>query len=739
MTVTERLDRIFLEGIVDASHERRKQKMREGFEIAVREGQDEYTFIFQSYIYWLDRDFKKAKYAAQNAPSLPYHRDLCHGHAYRGLADLTIPRDWPPKQWRLPSSEEKWQFEIARDYHNKAREEYNKTRSVVGPPTEIRMVSEHSVGRLIDISFKIELWDRMYGQEYGDDKQIIEQIIGEINCKCIEEARRHHLEACDISKRSGIPYAPPYNRLGQLCLKEYRVNCGKRKGEKILKEAIEYFQDACKASGDTPYAPARYNLALAVYWLAMSEGRTDCMDEVKSLLQEAVKQAPNDPIVHRDIISFAELLRDEWKEPVDEVARVILGEPVHAKDKALRKYFLKERHPSEQPWMNFFLVLRRWSSYTPTIVTPKRFTFGGGYLLDWLGTRIAIDPGYGFVRNLCEYEFNIVDLDAIVVTHGHPDHCSDLNSLLGLVYERECYAKELNEDEKNVNTIALKHTAKLESLKLLLPQSVRSKLAEKILNTWKGRNAFLELEDDKPIAVGTGQTHLIPKSCSTHKDLDGEFSRWLRFDLFEQPTKDPRWQIGITGDTRYEPELAKHFANCDLVIAHLSTVADLLPKYLKKKYEPIDANEIKRIFPSFEVFYKKHLGFWGTVKLIADLYLYAPTKRRLFLLSEFGVELAHERNAVARELERLAKLLAGKGADLKDWNIDVRPSDIGTRVDLNGDRVSLLCQFGGVLCRRQAEVSEPFEHLVGVIDQSFAHQPIADVEIQYLCEQHKAF
>jgi ribonuclease BN (tRNA processing enzyme) len=52
-----------------------------------------------------------------------------------------------------------------------------------------------------------------------------------------------------------------------------------------------------------------------------------------------------------------------------------------------------------------------------------------GYLVEHDGFRILIDPGYAVLPRLLE----TVDpgaVDAVLVSHGHPDHCADLNPLL---------------------------------------------------------------------------------------------------------------------------------------------------------------------------------------------------------------------------------------------------------------------------------------------------------------------
>jgi glyoxylase-like metal-dependent hydrolase (beta-lactamase superfamily II) len=52
-----------------------------------------------------------------------------------------------------------------------------------------------------------------------------------------------------------------------------------------------------------------------------------------------------------------------------------------------------------------------------------------GYLIEHDGFRLLVDPGYATVPQLLRH-LPAAGVDAVLVSHGHPDHCADLNPLL---------------------------------------------------------------------------------------------------------------------------------------------------------------------------------------------------------------------------------------------------------------------------------------------------------------------
>ena len=60
---------------------------------------------------------------------------------------------------------------------------------------------------------------------------------------------------------------------------------------------------------------------------------------------------------------------------------------------------------------------------------PTRGKPCSGYLVDHDGFRLLIDPGYGTMTQLPE-KITPGQIDAVFVSHGHPDHYADLHPLL---------------------------------------------------------------------------------------------------------------------------------------------------------------------------------------------------------------------------------------------------------------------------------------------------------------------
>ena len=60
---------------------------------------------------------------------------------------------------------------------------------------------------------------------------------------------------------------------------------------------------------------------------------------------------------------------------------------------------------------------------------PEAGSACSGYLLEHDGFRLLVDVGYATLPRLLQH-VGAEQIDAVLISHGHPDHCADLNPLL---------------------------------------------------------------------------------------------------------------------------------------------------------------------------------------------------------------------------------------------------------------------------------------------------------------------
>jgi len=60
---------------------------------------------------------------------------------------------------------------------------------------------------------------------------------------------------------------------------------------------------------------------------------------------------------------------------------------------------------------------------------PEAGAACSGFLVESAGFRILLDAGYAVLPRLLGH-VGAHEIDAVLITHGHPDHCADLNPLL---------------------------------------------------------------------------------------------------------------------------------------------------------------------------------------------------------------------------------------------------------------------------------------------------------------------
>ncbi len=382
-----------------------------------------------------------------------------------------------------------------------------------------------------------------------------------------------------------------------------------------------------------------------------------------------------------EILPETELFASKF-EPAKNIAKV---------PKFFNRTFDDINHPSE------IRILRRWNSHTPSLSE----VLGGGYFIYWKNRGTIIDPGCSFIRTfqgLTNYNFNNINM--IITTHDHIDHCQDFGTLISLLRQYNSWnpdsgAKLISSYTKpHILDLIITHgvsahfssflnnpenTRYLRCIKVL-PHSIIDEFPASTHTTSKKNLKGLDkqkLEDKYGFKLLT-----LPVK---HKELLGENTGiGLKFE-FSGKTKCP---IVISGDTgvndpnkQYDKlektitaeSLANLYSDVDLLILHVGTMETLEnSKCLKRE--------------------SSHLGMMGVVEILYEL-----SKIRLpkvVVLTEWGYEFGrlglHGRTEftklVVKELERPGRncndYFAAVPGIKKEGTIPIIPADVGLRLSL---------------------------------------------------------
>jgi ribonuclease BN (tRNA processing enzyme) len=294
---------------------------------------------------------------------------------------------------------------------------------------------------------------------------------------------------------------------------------------------------------------------------------------------------------------------------------------------------------------NCFVVLRRWSSYTPFMV-PDPNSLGGGYALVWQKKVVVIDPGCHFFSNFKERRFRLADIHAVVVTHSHLDHTHELESLMSLLFEMNDNSTHGRPNRpKKVHFyfstgVVKKHAGWLDLLHIKKKNSPISHI--NILDPRKDPNHAIWIP---------GTNIRLKPTLAVHDELIAtNYSTGLLFELFRQRRPHrPEVTIGITSDTRWKQPIQDQFAHCDLLVLHLGGI------------KPCEFNHTNNSYPN-------HLGIRGCCDFLEGM------NYRRALLSEWGEELKELRQEIMAAIQHhLPRVPPGR---------IVNCGDIGTTVSL---------------------------------------------------------
>lgn len=329
-------------------------------------------------------------------------------------------------------------------------------------------------------------------------------------------------------------------------------------------------------------------------------------------------------------------------------------------------------------FVNKLVVLKGMSSSTPAILNgafDARAYHGGGLYVNWNGYGIAIDPGYHFVENMHRSGLNILDIDAVIVTHEHIDHTNDIRILDDLNFSLSEYLKEENEQHiikwylDSVTYDLVKtlqrhgsgfHKCTSEVYKIvpenrnIIWEKDVGEVIQQCCESFREHGIQLYQKEDCGIIMRVESTSHEKNEIASTKETICYLTHTFAIAI-ELTDNLYHKKIFYSSDTRYREEFSDIAADSDVVIANISSIYedDLLRLKLKET----------------------HLGYMGCFKLLEALRNNPPA---LFLLSEFWNAKADIRFDVARYLKEEILCLDKKAfAKTK-----VIPAEIGMQVDL---------------------------------------------------------
>jgi len=291
------------------------------------------------------------------------------------------------------------------------------------------------------------------------------------------------------------------------------------------------------------------------------------------------------------------------------------------------KVTLTNRGRTLDSFSNMLLNFKRWNSTSPVHSSPS--SLGGGYFLIWHHKGIVIDPGYDYVSTFIR-SFSIEDINAVIVTHDHPDHCNDIPKILNLLHE--------------VNKIKRQRRQRAHRIEFYVSLGVHQRYGEML----RSEPNALETRIVPGDPISLSRCRLDARSTRTQHPETNGLNTGFGIRLRSLPAG--RLDIGVTSDTAYFSGLENEFDGVRILVAHIGRLRD----------------------PVTHSFSGNHLSFPGIVALVT-LFSRVP---ELVVVSEFGEESKGDeyRETICQKLEQHL-LNQGK-------NVRCIPADLNMCIEL---------------------------------------------------------
>lgn len=307
-------------------------------------------------------------------------------------------------------------------------------------------------------------------------------------------------------------------------------------------------------------------------------------------------------------------------------------------------------------------VLRRYNSFTPILNSETKY--GGGYFL-WTGKKgIIIDPGFDFIKNFIKAGFCLSLIDAIVITHAHPDHLVDLPNILTLLYEYNDYLENVNYDEGNLTFRSYKANRPMRKQKIELYLNISSYwYLSGMLNIFDSQSSYATHILEKEMTRNIDENLLLITMPTVHKDCVSEN---LGVGVCIKDTLRKKSFL-YTSDTSITPQLIDDYSR-------IADVYEITNPALLANIGGIAWNELKATFFAEEMVnaniqvlpkdyrYGNHLGLLGLCSLAQVL------QPKIVMISELGSEFHKFRTVFIEEFRNefgISCLLADLGLSVR--------------------------------------------------------------------------